>query len=241
MHVKPKLLRTLKIKKPKGRKETWKIAKVRELLAACDKFGRERLKLYLLLMLNIGMYQNDISELDETEVNWERGVITRPRSKTPDGPIAKYKLWPETFALLQKFRNGDESIKVEKHGEFKTRVLVTNEGRPLIQGNRTDNIQSMYRSLLKKLPGKWQALMHLRKTSANVLGNLGKKKEYRIYCRFFLAQADRGTTDEYYIKVGPKERRHFFQGLRRLRRVFIPKETNGQKIHASTGQAPLEQ
>ncbi len=130
---------------------------------------------------------------------------------------------------------------MEKHGEFKTRVLVTNEGRPLIQGNRTDNIQSMYRSLLKKLPGKWQALMHLRKTSANVLGNLGKKKEYRIYCRFFLAQADRGTTDEYYIKVGPKERRHFFQGLRRLRRVFIPKETNGQKIHASTGQAPLEQ
>ena len=37
------------------------------LLAACDGFS-ERTKLYLLLMLNCGMYQNDISELQVNPV-----------------------------------------------------------------------------------------------------------------------------------------------------------------------------
>ncbi len=42
--------------------ETFTVDEVRELLAACDGFS-ERTKLYLLLMLNCGMYQNDIAEL----------------------------------------------------------------------------------------------------------------------------------------------------------------------------------
>ena len=45
-----------------ARIETFTIEEVRELLAACDGFS-ERTKLYLLLMLNVGMYQNDIAEL----------------------------------------------------------------------------------------------------------------------------------------------------------------------------------
>src|SRR6185312_5979844 len=85
--------------------ETFTIEEVRQMLAVCDGFS-EKTKLYLLLMLNCGMYQNDIAELHRDEVNWTRGTLTRARSKTRErhGPIVTYKLWPETFALLKKHR-----------------------------------------------------------------------------------------------------------------------------------------
>ena len=54
-------------------------------------------------MLNCGMYQNDIAELRNEEVNWTRRHDHRRRSKTRErnGPVVTYKLWPETFALLR--------------------------------------------------------------------------------------------------------------------------------------------
>jgi integrase len=47
----------------------------------------ERLRLFVLLMINCGMYQSDISDLGESEVDWDAGTIERPRSKT--GKIVK--------------------------------------------------------------------------------------------------------------------------------------------------------
>ncbi len=66
---------------PPAKIETFTAEEVRGLLAACDGFS-ERTKLYLLLMLNCGMYQNDIAELHADEVNWSKGTLTRARSKT---------------------------------------------------------------------------------------------------------------------------------------------------------------
>ena len=43
-----------------------------------------QLKLHLLLMANTGMTQTDISDLHPSEVDWERGRVTRKRSKTED-------------------------------------------------------------------------------------------------------------------------------------------------------------
>ena len=51
--------------------ETFTVEEVRALLAACDGFS-ERTKLYLLLMLNCGMYQNDIAELQQRRGELER-------------------------------------------------------------------------------------------------------------------------------------------------------------------------
>ena len=50
----------------------------RILLAAAG----ERLRLFLLLMANCGMYQGDVSDLGEDEVDWQARTITRSRSKT---------------------------------------------------------------------------------------------------------------------------------------------------------------
>ncbi len=60
--------------------ETFTVAEVRGLLAACDGFS-ERTKLYLLLMLNCGMYQNDIAELRSDEVNWKQGRSPGPAAR----------------------------------------------------------------------------------------------------------------------------------------------------------------
>ena len=83
--------------------ETFTVDEVRAFLAACTS---ERTKLYILLCLNCGQYQNDIAEFRQDEVDWKAGTIRRARSKTRErgGPVVTYRLWPETFALLKKFR-----------------------------------------------------------------------------------------------------------------------------------------
>ena len=42
----------------------------------------DRTKLYILLMLNCGMTQKDVADLQKTEVDWDAGYISRKRSKT---------------------------------------------------------------------------------------------------------------------------------------------------------------
>ncbi len=83
-----------------------------------DKCPSERTRLFILLGLNCGMYQNDIAELEDHEVNLTAGTLTRKRSKTGDRKDAvevTYKLWPETVKLLRHYksklqvRNPDQS------------------------------------------------------------------------------------------------------------------------------------
>ncbi len=85
--------------------EVFTVEEVRRLLDGCEGFS-ERTRLYLLLMLNCGMYQNDIAELRRDEVSWSKGTVTRARSKTRErqGPVVTYRLWPETFSLLRSIR-----------------------------------------------------------------------------------------------------------------------------------------
>ena len=94
-------------------------AKVKALLSAASN----RTKLYILLGLNCTMTQQDIADLQQSEVDWRRGTITRKRSKTSDYdsvPEVKYQLWKATFALLKRERSDDEA-----------RVLLTRDGKPL--------------------------------------------------------------------------------------------------------------
>lgn len=75
--------------------ETFTVEEVRTLLSACDGFS-ERTKLYLLLMLNCGMYQNDIAESAATRSTGprapspargaRRGSAAGPSSPTSSGP-----------------------------------------------------------------------------------------------------------------------------------------------------------
>jgi integrase len=181
--------------------ETFTAEEVRALLEAAP----ERMRLYLLLMLNCGMYQNDIAELRQQEVDWKKGTITRVRSKTRErkGPVVTYKLWPETFALLEKHR---------AEGEL---VLTTERGKPLVtysleEGRfaRYDVVQSAWNRLSEKMGAKIRLSMkHLRKTSASLLG---EHPHYKFYATHFLADSPRHMTEKHYVKPSDAE---FFEAL----------------------------
>jgi integrase len=200
-----------------GNKETFTVEEVRQILAACDGFS-ERTKLYLLLMLNCGMMQNDIAELLKEEVHWSDGTITRARSKTRErkGPVVRYRLWPETFALLKKHR--------AKEGEL---ALTTDEGNPLV-GERLegedyrkyDTIRSAWSRLAGKMGVKKIRLgmKHLRKTSATLLA---QHPQYKFYANHFLADSPRTVADRHYVTPNDEE---FFLALEWLREQILGAE-----------------
>jgi integrase len=189
--------------------ETFSVEEVREFLAACDGFS-ERTKLYILLMLNCGQYQQDVAELRQDEVDWKRGTIRRARSKTRErgGPVVTYKLWPETFALLRKHRSPGEL------------VLTTDEGNPLVKEwledgkyRKYDAIRSAWHRLAEKMGMKKSRLgmKHLRKTSASLLG---EHPQYKFYATHFLADSPKHMTEKHCVKPSEAE---FFEALNWLR------------------------
>src|SRR5271166_541050 len=193
--------------------ETFSVEELRGLLNTAGEMS-ERTKLYLLLMLNCGMYQNDIAEMKSDEVNWKQGTLTRARSKTRgrNDPVVTYKLWPETFTLLKKHRATDELS------------LTTDEGNPLVKYwledgkmRRYDAIQSAWSRLAKKMGvGKHRlGMKHLRKTSASLLG---QHPQFKFYANHFLADSPRSIAVRHYVIPSDQE---FFRGLEWLRQRIL--------------------
>jgi hypothetical protein len=143
-------------------------------------------------MTNCGMTQIDVSDLLDTEVDWEEGRIIRKRSKERNSenvPVVNYKLWPLTFKLLQKHRSGKE------------RVLLTESGKPyvrkeLVNGktSKADGFASNFVHLKKRLKLKLP-LKELRKLSAT---RLEEHKEYGRFGSYFLGHSPRTVKDKHY-------------------------------------------
>ncbi|MBC8875654.1 MAG: tyrosine-type recombinase/integrase [Planctomycetes bacterium] len=155
----------------------------------------DRTKLHILLMLNCGMTQKDISDLDLAEVDWEAGRITRRRSKTrgfDNVPLVSYRLWPETLRLLRQARSNKRS----------GRVLLNERGRPLCYEEAGDNgklkkidsVRSAYHRLRQKT-GINKPLKSLKKTSASLLRN---SQKYASLEDLFLGHAPRRMSDKHY-------------------------------------------
>ena len=187
---------TLTIGKRIATPAVFTIDEVQTLLTAATN----RTRLYLLLMLNTGMLQKDISDLKVDEVDWKRGTVTRKRSKTQHHasvPTVTYKLWPQTFALLQQERaaSGDK-------------VLVNQDGQPLKVENlmedgklrKIDNISSAY-NRLRREKGMTKALKLLRKTSASLLRG---SQRFNGIEDLFLGHSPRSMSDRHYAQVPQK-------------------------------------
>ena len=71
------------------------------------KKGISRHRCFVLLALNCGFGQQDISDLRMDEVDWENGYIERERSKTK--VKAKHKLWAVTLELMKEHRHAGSS------------------------------------------------------------------------------------------------------------------------------------
>ena len=159
--------------------------------------ANERERLYLLLMLNCGMTQIDISKLTHDEVDFEKGIITRKRSKTEDYenvPTVSYPLWKETLSLLRKHRNKKTKLVLTNTngGSLKTDGL-NDQGKY----KKADNIATAYHRLCKREPVTTdrKPLKLIRKTSAPILNN---SKEYSQWGEMFLGHSPRSVAETYY-------------------------------------------
>ena len=157
----------------------------------------ERTQLYLLLCLNVGMYQADIAELAQSEVDWKNGFITRKRSKEETAPVITWKLWPRTFELLKKFRSNHPTFVLVNENGDPLRVFADDDGN----AKNKDNVRSAYERLCRKLQFKGKTLKHLRKTSSTILGT---QKSYRPFCQHFLDHTPETVADQVYVKPSQK-------------------------------------
>jgi integrase len=148
--------------------------------------ARDQVRILILLALNCGMTQVDISDLHPNEVDWAGGRLRRKRSKTAgqkNVPEVEYPLWPETLELLKALRSSDPD-----------HVLVTKSGRPWVdrKTRNTDSVRTEFDKLEARLPFK-----HLRKTSATALGS---HPEFRAYAQYFLGHAPETVADTHYVR-----------------------------------------
>jgi integrase len=192
----PRIMRRLLISKPPARIEVFTMDEVKNLLAAAS----QRTRLYILLALNTGATQVDISDLKVEEVDWTEGRIVRRRSKTKDEehvPVVNYRLWPETIELL----------KLERATEG-DRALVNANGSPLLcqeikadgKLRKCDNVKNSF-DRLKTKTGINKSFKLLRKTSATLLCD----SEFMGLEGLFLGHAPGSVAAKHYART-PQQR-----------------------------------
>ena len=125
----------------------------------------ERTKMFMLLALNTGMGQTDISSLRISEFQMSEKRIVRKRTKT--GVHCEFALWPLTVEMLKLHGNLD--------GKSNDRVFLSKSGLPLVREyfvedkfKRTDAIRSAFFRLMKKTKTpNHRGFYSLRKTAAS--------------------------------------------------------------------------
>ncbi len=172
-------------------------AELRKILGHAD----DELRLMVLLALNTGANQIDIAQLEyaksEKGVGLWRDQIRRKRVKTRRHervPVVKYKLWPETQELLDRFKT--EGPVVLRNGEGGLWVARVRGEDDKLKNN--DALGLRFTRFLTKIglkrPG--YSFKTLRATAASLLGN----SEYRPFGPLFLGQAPDGVFEKHYMQ-----------------------------------------
>jgi integrase len=171
---------------------TYSIDQIHQLFTGAS----DTLQLYMLLALNCGMTQVDISDLRPQDINWQNRTLSRRRGKTADServPTVTYKLWDTTFRLLQQLRTEDPN-----------HLLTTVDGKPLrfegwIEGRftRRDSVRYQFDRHMKAV-GAAGNFKGLKKTSASLLRD---HSEFNGIESVFLDHAPRSVSDKHYTKV----------------------------------------
>lgn len=192
--------RAFQIRRPKTTNKTVPIEDIRIILESAEV--EERTKLFVLLALNSGMYQKDISSLRQDEVDWLTGRIVRKRTKTRDCdnvPEAGYKLWNQTLTLLKKYRapESNELVLLNRYGEPLRKIRLV-EGETEGETTKSDAITTSWKRALKKV-GMKHPFSKLRKTSADLIHN---EMKYREFTSLFLCHAPRTIAEIYYCNEG---------------------------------------
>lgn len=157
-------------------------------------------KLLMLLMLNCGFTQKDVSDLKRSEVDLVTGRITRIRSKTSlskSGRMVSYKLWDCTLTLLKNH--------IATTGD---RALVTKSGQPWVWSRLTsdgkyscaDNIGVVFNMIKQRisLTGEHKTLKIFRKTSAT---RIRSNRDFADLRFWFLGHSETTVADRHYAAL----------------------------------------
>ncbi|TWU37934.1 hypothetical protein Q31b_47230 [Novipirellula aureliae] len=173
--------------------QTFEIDEVMTLLQTTS----DRSRLYVLLALNCGMTQKDISDLCSEDINWQARTITRKRSKTQHHesvPTVTYRLWPETLSLLLQERGTNPEILLPNRNGNRLLSMVI---RPNGTYSKTDNIKNAYERALRRMPFK-KPFKLLRKTSATLIS---ADKRFRGLDQLFLGHAPSTVAERHYVAI----------------------------------------
>jgi hypothetical protein len=175
-------------KQQAGGVQTFTVDDLKKLYGAANEQG----KLFLLLGLNCGFAQSEISSLTNWEIklHTDQPRIERHRRKTE--VFGAWPLWDETVKLLKRRmkktpKNVDELAILTRNGTS----LVSYGGD---KNQRSDAIGQVWTKLLKKVPDVQQLpFRFLRKTGADMI----RKIAGRDTSEAFLAHADTGIAKLY--------------------------------------------
>jgi len=191
----PRNIKDLKFKVEQTEPEPIPIEFVKQILNGPDC----RAKLYVLIALNCGTTQNEVSNIRVEEVDWELGRINRKRIKTSKFekcPRANYKLWDKTFDLLKQYGNREgDYVLLNENGVQLVRTFFDEKG----EHQKVDNIRMAYKrycealGMVKDIP----SFKRFRKTSSNLAFN---NPEFKEYYQLFLGQAPTTIGEKHYVR-----------------------------------------
>ena len=209
------------IKLPDPKPQSFTPDEVKAMFAVAN----DRMKLFLLLGLNLGYTQVDIATLDHSMIDWKTGLVTRPRHKT--GQDQQAKLWPLTLRLLR------EHATDSKTGP----VLLAESGQPLLSdkiktdgnGTRTDSIRLAYGRLQDAL--NMQALRETKpELFARVRGtDASKTRKAEIHKALIGMRDNRGF--KVLRKTGADEIAKQFQDKPWLTDLYLAHSVKAMKKH----------
>jgi integrase len=138
-------------------------------------------KLWILLALNCGFTQTDISSLAPDMVDWQHGIIARDRQKT--GVDSQHKLWPITLKTLREQAGAGPLLLTRKDGQPLVREEIKEDGKP----SKTDMVAHTF-AALKEKSGGTLSFKYFRKTGANAIAKQFQDKPWLV--ELYLAHSD---------------------------------------------------
>ncbi|MBL4810608.1 MAG: tyrosine-type recombinase/integrase [Phycisphaerales bacterium] len=152
--------------------------------------ANDRMKTFIVLALNCGFGQTDISNLRVGEIDLKEGRIIRKRSKT--GVECQFALWPLTVKLLKEHGNMD--------GKPGDRVFVSRSGQRLVHEQyvddvlkKTDCVRLAFMRLMKSLDiPQDRGFYALRKTAACEIERIDP-----MVTEMYLGHSERGLKRHY--------------------------------------------
>ena len=196
-----------------------------EEVRAMYQGANDRMKLFILLALNLGYTQVDVGTLEHGMIDWKTGLVTRNRHKT--GQEQQAKLWPLTLRLLRQHATDSKTGP----------VLLAESGQPLLadkiktdgNGTRTDSIRLAYGRLQDAL--NMQALRETRpELFARVRGtDASKTRKAEIHKALIGLRDNRGF--KVFRKTGADEIAKQFQDKPWLTDLYLAHSVKAMKKH----------